>query len=343
MKKANKENRVTITQVAKHAGVTIGTVSHVINGTAPITKETADRVHQAIRELNYVPNVMAKSLRSKKSYMVGLLIPNLNNSFHSKVASTFVDKAYENGYSVLILGYEYSLERERRELNRLESNNIDIIVIFNGCGDEKEIKSYLKKGISVILADRSTELIDVPYIQYDNKKVMYDIVKMLRRKGYKRIGFFSEPLELTNLKDRYDGYRQALREFGYNFREEYVFIRENLQLDNLENGYCYMKEILQTHKKEELPDAWIASSDLLAIGIMRAFTECGYKIPDDFGVVGFDNTEISGYVNPRMTTVNQDQRLLGESLWNMVQQISNGKKEIENVILSQQLVERESC
>ncbi len=343
MRSENTAQRTTITQVAQRAGVTIGTVSHVINGTAPISKETTERVYAAIKELNYIPNVMAKSLRSKKNYTVGLMIPNLNNSFHSKVTSVFVDKAYEDGYSVQILGYEYSLERERRELKRLESNHIGIVVIFNGHGDDEEIKGFLKKGISVVLADRSTEIPGVPFVKYDNRKVMKDIVAMFREKGYRRIGFFSEPIHLTNLEDRYQGYKEALEAYGYSFDEKNVFIKSNLCLDNLRNGYLYMKEILNTHKREDIPDGWIASSDLLGIGMMRAITECGYRIPGDFGVVGFDNTEISGYVNPRLTTVNQEQTLLGEKLWEMVKKISVKQGKVENVSLEQQLVVRESC
>lgn len=335
--------RVTITQVAERAGVTIGTVSHVINGTASISKETTKRVYDAIKELNYTPNVLAKSLRSKKNYTIGLMIPNLNNSFHSKIASVFVDRAYELGYSVQIHGYEYSLDRERRELARLEGNNIGVVIIFNGHGDEKEIKSFIKKGIPVILADRSTEIPGVPYIEYDNKKIMLDIVQLLKTKGYKRIGFFSEPIHLTNLKDRYQGYQDALLKCGYSFQESNVFIKEDLCLDNLKNGYLYMKEILKTHKKEELPDVWITSSDLLAIGIMRAIEEMGYKVPSDFGIVGFDNTEISGYVNPRLTTVSQNQVLLGEKLMEMVRKINDGDRDVKNISLDQTLIIRESC
>lgn len=343
MKNEKTGKKVTITQVAERAGVTIGTVSHVINGTASISKETTKRVYDAINELNYIPNVLAKSLRSKKNYTIGLMIPNLNNSFHSKIASVFVDRAYELGYSVQIHGYEYSLERERRELARLEGNNIGVVIIFNGHGDEKEIKAFIKKGIPVILADRSTDIPEVPYIEYDNKKIMLDIVQMLKEKGYQRIGFFSEPIHLTNLKDRYQGYQEALIKHGYSFCKENVFIKEDLCLDNLKNGYLYMKEILKTYRKEELPDVWIASSDLLAIGIMRAIEEMGYKVPRDFGVVGFDNIEISGYVNPRLTTVSQNQVLLGEKLMEMVNKINNGDRNVENISLDQTLIVRESC
>lgn len=342
MEKKERRKRMTITQVAERAGVTIGTVSHVMNGTAPITQETAQKVYQAIRELNYVPNIMAKSLRSRKNYTIGLMIPNLNNSFHSRITSVFVDRAYKLGYSVQIYGYEYSLEREKEELARLESNNIGVVIIFNGCGDEEEIESFVKKGIPVILADRRTDIPGVPCIEFDNKRVMKEIVLMLKERGYQRIGFFSEPLRLTNLQDRYQGYQDALESCGYPFNENYVFIREDLCLDNLKNGFLYMREILRTRKKEELPQVWITSSDLLAIGIMRAMEESGYKIPMDFGVVGFDNTEISGYVTPRLTTVNQDQVLMGEKLMDMVLRLGN-HEQVENILLDQSLIVRKSC
>lgn len=335
--------RTTITQVAKEAGVTIGTVSHVINGTAPISAETTERVRRAIKALNYIPNATAKSLRSKKNYTIGLMLPNLNNSFHSKVASAFIDKAYIEGYSVQIHGYEYSLERERRELERLERNNIGTVIIFNGYGDEREIKNFLQKGIPVILADRSSTIAQVPHIKFDNHKIMLDIVSALQKKGYQRIGFFSEPIQLTNLKERFQGYQEALKKCGLSFNPKDVFVRDDLCLDNLKNGYRYMRDILSINEKEMLPDAWIASSDLLAIGMIRAMHECGYQIPADFGVVGFDNTEISGYVNPRLTTVEQNQILLGEKLMEMVKQINCDKKDVENISLEQSLVIRESC
>lgn len=335
--------RSTIKQVAERSGVTIGTVSHVINGTAPISDETTMRVRKAIEELKYIPNATAKSLRSKKNYTIGLMLPNLTNNFHSKVASVFVDKAYEQGYSVQIHGYEYSLERERRELIRMEGNDIGIVVIFNGNGDEKEIKDFLKKGIPVILADRSTTIPNVPYIKFDNEKIMADIISMLKRKGYQRIGFFSEPIELTNLQDRFQGYKKALVEYGYEYKEEFVFIKDNLCLDNLKNGYLYMKEILSSYDKAKLPDVWIASSDLLAIGMMRGIHEAGFRVPEDFGIVGFDNIDVSGYVNPRLTTVEQNQVILGEEMMNMIKQCEARNNNVENVLLQQKLVIRESC
>ncbi|MBU9726384.1 LacI family DNA-binding transcriptional regulator [Diplocloster modestus] len=339
---AKTGRRTTIKEVAVRAGVTIGTVSHVINGTAPISPETTERVREAVRELDYKPNPMARYMRSKKSRMIGLMIPNLNNSFYSQVASTFMEMADADGYTVLILGYEYSTEREKKELESLVQNNVDAVVVVNGHDDEEAIDRLTRQGISVILADRRMEGRKIPYIQYDNRKILDQVVSMLKEKGYRSIGFISEKLDLTNLQDRFEGYKKVLGAHGYEFRQEHVFISEKLCLDNMRAGYQFTKDLLQGYKKEELPEAFLASSDLLAIGMLRAFLEAGYQVPGDFGVVGYDNLPIAGFVHPRLTTVNQDRELLGKELWRMTRaRIEDGI--VENVTLQQELIIRESC
>lgn len=337
-----KNSKVTMKEVASKAGVTIGTVSHVINGTASISNETKKRVLKVIKELNYIPNPMARYMRSKKSHMIGLLTPNINNYFHSNIASTFIDEAGREGYSVLILGYNYSLEGEKRAIASLLEYNVDAIVIANGYDDETYIKQILERDVSVILMDRNTTMDNVYYIQYDNKKVIYEIVSRLKNKGYKSIGYISEPLKLVNLEKRYKNYLEALSEFDYNINTKHVFISDKLRMDNIRNGYIYMKEILKTHSKEDLPEAFIVSCDLTAIGVMRAINEAGYSVPEDFGIVGCDNIDVAGYTKPRLTTINQNQVLMGKELWKMVKQCCEGKK-AQNITLKQELIIRESC
>ena len=336
------QKRSTMREVAVAAGVTIGTVSHVINGTAPISKKTTKRVLKVIEELDYEPNPMARYMRSKKSRMIGLMIPNLGNNFHSQIASTLVNKANEAGYTVLIIGYNYSLQREMHEMQNLAQRNVDTIVIVNGYDDEEYITKLVNQGINVILADRRTDLENIPYVQFDNAPVMHEAVKMLKEKGYKRIGFISEPLKLINIDDRYKAYKAALKECGYKFNENHVYISKRLRLDNMRNGYNYTKELLEKHTKEELPDVFIASSDLLAIGVLRAIQEKGYKVPGDFAIIGYDNLEVASYMQPRLTSVHQDQVLLGETIWEMIERGVKGE-EILNITLQQKLINRNSC
>lgn len=338
-----KRNRITIRHVAERAGVTIGTVSHVINGTATISPETSERVRAAIDELHYVPNLTARSLRSRKSKVVGFLIPNLNNTFYSRISSTFIDLAFENGYIVQILGYEYSLEKELQAINSLASDSVDIVIILNGYGDEKGIRQLLDARKQVILADRTSEIPGVNCVCFDNKMGVAEAVKLLKSRGYQRIGFLSEPLALTNVQERFTAFKQALSENGYAFQEEQVFICESFQLNAMVNGYHYVKDILQTGAMKELPDAFIATSDLLAIGAIKAFRECGYSVPGDVGIVSYDNLDIASFVDPGLTTIEQNQTMMGKELFRMVKAISEKETLQEQVILPQKLIIRESC
>lgn len=337
-----KSYRATMKDVARRAGVTVGTVSHVINHTAPISEETTKRVCEAIEALDYVPNNFARSMRTKVNKHVGLMIPNLTNDFHSRIASNFVDMATKYKYIVHIMGYEYSLEREMDEMRSLLEYNVGTVVIVNGENDEEAIQELVEKGVHVILVDRRSDLKEVPYIEFDNRNTYCKIVGCLKEKGYKSIGFVCEPLGIINLKDRYEGYLDGLKKNGYKFDPDHVYISERLYLDYMKNSYLYMKDVLKTKKREELPDAFIITSDLLAIGVMRAIHEAGYRVPRDFGVIGCDNLLIAGYTFPRLSTVEQNREVLCQEIWKMILSLDEGKKP-DNIVLPQEIVWRESC
>lgn len=339
---SKKSYRATMKDVARKAGVTVGTVSHVINHTAHISEETTKRVCDAIKALDYVPNNIARSMRKKVNKHVGLMIPNLTNDFHSRIASCFVDMAAEYKYIVHIMGYEYSLERELDEMRSLLEYNVGTVVIVNGEKDEQAISELVEKGVHVILVDRRTDMKEVPYIEFDNRKTYRKMVGALKERGYKSIGFICEPLKIINLVDRYEGYLEGLKENGYLFNPDHVYISEQLYLDYMKNSYLYMKDVFATRKREELPDVFVVTSDLLAIGTMRAIHEAGYSVPKDFGVIGCDNLLIAGYTYPRLSTVEQNRKLLCQNIWNMILTLEEGKKP-ENIVLPQEIIWRESC
>lgn len=200
----------------------------------------------------------------------------------------------------------------------------------------------MQNDIHVILADRNAEGLNVSSVSFDNQDMLYTIVEMLKKKNYKRIGLFIEPVTLSNLQKRYEHFLKASEKFGYKNPLDNVFTDKSLALNKLHSSYIFMKTILENHKKKDLPDAWIASSDYLAIGMMRAMNELGYRVPHDFGIIGFDNLDISGYVNPRLTTVEQNQELFGEMLWKVTKKLVK-TQENQHLVIPQKLVERESC
>lgn len=334
--------RTTMKDVAKKAGVTIGTVSHVINGTASISEETKQRVWKVIEETNYTPNPMASYMRSKKSKIIGLMLPDLNNHFFAKTASQFASLAYQNGYTVLILENSYSPEKEQQNMQILIRNNADAVIIMCGLQKEELLDEFLKKKKIVIFADQNSTCGDIPCIQFDNNKIMMKIVSLLKQRGCDSIGFLCETLELTNIRKRFEAYERALLANGYVYRPEHVFLSKSLRMDHIKNGYSYMKEILSTHKKEELPKAWITSSDLSAVGAIRAMNEAGYRVPEDFAFIGWDNLEISEFISPKLTTVLQNQTRLGHEMWDMFMKCVE-EVPTQNIVLEQELIIRESC
>lgn len=337
------KKKVTITQVAKYAGVSVGTVSNYLNGTVSVSPEKAEKVQQAINDLDYTPDALASSLRSKNSKTIYVLTPNLRNAFYTNIISALMEYAYKAGYSVNISGYEYSDERERKQLRLLGScKQGSSVIIFNGYNDETEIRRLVKKDMHVILADRQTFVKNTSSVNYENHQVVFELVRLLKEKGYQTIGLMAELTELENIRKRRDSFIEAMYFYGFKNPEECVFEDKSLSLDKLRNSYLYMKWLLEHNKKENLPKAWIATSDYLAIGMMRAINEKGYSIPDDFGIVGFDNLDLSGYINPRLTTAEQDQELFGKTLWEVVKRMKQTGK-TEQIVLPQKIIIRESC
>ena len=336
------EKRATIKDVAKKAGVTIGTVSHVLNGTASISRETTERVRQVVHELGYVPNASARNMRKKHNRMIGLLVPKISNYYYSQLSSVFMNEAAKDGYTVMLLSYEYSLDREKEEIRNLIENNVEAIVIVNGSRDEESIRDAIDKKLKIVLADRRTDLADVPYVEFENKVEIIKAVRLLKQKGYRSVGFLSESLDLSNLQDRYEGYKLALQENGYEYRADYVYISDEFRQDHLEQGYCFIKKLLSEKTEEELPEAFFISSDMMALGIIKGMEESGYRIPEDFGIISYDDLQVAAFSRPALTTIRQDRHILGRTLWDITRKKVMGM-EVENIRLPQKLVVRESC
>ena len=211
MDKSTKK-RATITQVAKHAGVSVGTVSNYLNGTAGVSHDRAARIQQAIDVLDYIPDTLASSLRRKDSTAIHVLTPHLDSAFYTNTISALMHDAYEAGYTVHISGYEYSSEIERQQLRALESSKPGTsIIIFNGFDDLTEIKRLAKKQIHVIMADRREIPGYTSSVIFDNRRVPFEIICLLKNRNYKRIGLFTEPTKLQNIRERVEGFLEAMK------------------------------------------------------------------------------------------------------------------------------------
>lgn len=338
-------DKITMKEVARLSGVTIGTVSHVIHGTASISEETKQRVLKVIEQTGYTLDPMAGYMRSKRSHIIGLLIPDLNNYFFSKCASVLIGLAYNSGYTVMILENGNSPDKERENIQILQRNKADAVITMCGLLTAADYLPFLKENKPVLLADQVTDNPDVLNITYDNQKIMHEIIGHLQKAGYTRIGFMSESLQRTNLKTRYDAYIQELENAGLVHYPGYDFISDLLCMDHMYNGYMYMNRLLETHDRATLPEVIVTSADMIAIGCMRALKEHGMSVPDDMALIGWDDQDISSFVSPRITTVGQHQDRLAEKIWEMMEarlQDSN-RDSSGRLVLEQTFIVRESC
>ena len=309
-------SRTTMQDVAKLANVTIATVSHVINGTAKISPETSERVREAICALNYHPNPHAQALRRPCAKSIGYLVPDITTSYYSNFFSCFSSFAYEKEFSVSAISYQHNPKHEVAEIRNLLAQNIDAILLYNGFDDNEGLEIIRQSSVPLILLDRHQD--GYSYISFNNSQTMELLVKLLKASGYSKIGYISESVLIQNLNDRYIGFLRGMQSNGLVTDMRDILISSRPRVDNLSIGYRLMRERLAAPTPYPLADVFIASSDLIAFGAMRAIVEAGLRIPDDIAIIGCDNLQMSSYVQPQLTTIKQSYTDIAEHAWKML-------------------------
>lgn len=333
------KKRVTIKDVAREADVSIATISYVVNNKENLSKETIDRVNDAIKKLNYIPDLSARSLVNRKSNLIGIVIPQtepgkqlmFSNPFYGEFLSGVEYTARLNGYLVIISGadanesyFEFSSKR-----------NLDGIIIL-GMYPEEFYSELKKSQIPIVLIDSYCDDHYFHSIQINDRYGGYLATKYLLEKGHKSIAIVTGKIKKEGVSEkRYLGYRDALKEFGISFKPENVF---EGAVD-----YDYALNIAEKLINTDEITAVFATADILAMGMMKRLKQMGKKIPDDISVVGFDDIHITNLIDPGLTTVKQNIYGKGEAsvklLLDCIEKKVKGKQEI---ILPIEIIERES-
>ncbi len=326
--------KVTIREVAKRAGVSVTTVSRVLNGhdLEHMRPETKARVLEAIEALDYVPVRMAQRLRRQKTQIIAVLLPDISNPFFSLLARGVGSVAFEKGYSTLICDSNHSVEKESRYLKILLAEQVEgIIFIPVGQPDRESINRLLRRGIDIVVADRSVK--GLPSVEADNKSGSYELTELLLQKGYRNIAYIAGPQEVSTASDRLAGFIAAMQ----NADVEPV----SVQYGNFtyESGYTLAQDLFRSTNV----DAIMAANDLMAIGAIRAAEEMGLHVPQDIGVTGFDHISLLEFVQPRLTTVHIPAYRMGEAAMRLFIQRSNGKLSEKKILLETKLITGESC
>ena len=287
----------SLKDVAKYTGISVSTISRVLSNKNYVKEHTRKKVLEAVRLLNYSPNIMAQSLKKGRSNTIALLIPSIQNMIFTEVTRGVEDTARKNGYMVILCNTDESIEIEKSYISTLRPRLIDGFIIASSIPHSIHIQQLRNENFPVVLACRVYDN-SIDAVVSNNKTAAYEAVKYLIERGHRKIAITLGDTQLVLYSDRYKGYLQALEENNINLDEKLV-IR---QRSNISSFYNLTKSMLENGI---IPDAVFSTTDAQAITVMRAIFDCGFRVPDDISVVGFDNVEISALVEPPLSTVSQ--------------------------------------
>lgn len=328
---------VTIQQIAKRADVSIGTVSHVINGTANVREKLRHRVLEAIRSLGYQPNELARGMRRNQTSMLAMIIPDITNPFFPAVVRGAEDIAYRNSLRLVLCNTDNDPQKETFYLNELQSYRPAGWLVIPAA--ESRIAAHMRSvntTTPVVCLDRQPKGWDGDVVLVDNETGALNATRYLLRMGHKRLAAITGPLNLTVAVERLEGFKRALREAGITLEPDYV---QEARFER-SAGYEAAKRLLGMLPR---PTAIFASNDLIALGVLAAAREMGLRCPEDLSVVGFDNLDFSELTAPALTTVYQSGYQLGTAAARLLLDRIGGKKHSpERIFLPTELKIRES-
>ncbi|MFQ5343324.1 MAG: LacI family DNA-binding transcriptional regulator [Anaerolineae bacterium] len=326
----------TIKDVAEHAGVSPTTVSHVLNETRYVSPELVTRVWEAVEDLKYQPNAVARSLRRKQTHTLGMIIPDNSNPFFAEVARGIEDLCFDLGYNVILCNSDQNRDKERTYIDLLTEKRVDGIVFVAAGGHAKHLQSVLERGVPVVVVDRELQDIQCDRVLTDNWSGGRKATDHLIQRGHKRIACIAGPSDLTPSWERVRGYREALEAAGLPFDEQLIR-RGDFRAPS---GYTAMQELLAL---PEPPTAVFVCNDLMAIGAMRAISEQGLGIPGDVAVVGFDDIALASYSNPPLTTMAQPRQEMGRLAAELlIKRVRDNDRPPQRQLLETRLIIRQS-
>ena len=318
-------------------GLTAQTISNYLNKSAPVSKKSQDKIQEAIKKLNYSPNIFARGLRIGKSKTIAVIIPEIANPFFSSVVYGIEEVAKKEGYSTILTSSRYDTNVIEEELEKL-SNYTEGIILCTNTIEDRKIKRILRKKVPIVAVDIKIENGLIPSVEVDNYKAVKEGINYLIGMGHKNIYYFLEPLSLDITKDRLKAYKDCLSDNGINVDSDKIIIDKRLEISKTQVGYDIMKEIIG---RIDIPAAVFASSDLIIIGTMKAAIEKGYRIPQDMSFLGFENIFLSEFINPPLTTIKQPKQEMGRVAMKLLLDLMSGKKiKDKRLFLETNLIER---
>lgn len=330
----------TINDLAKLLNLSPSTVSRALRNHPDISNKTKDKVLAMAADTNYQPNLIAQSLQNRRSNNIGVIVPEIRNTFFSTVISGIEEVAYEAGYTIMVCQSADTYAREVLNTKALAANRVAgmLVSLSQETSDFSHLETVMSQGIPLVLFDRVAENLEASQVIVDDFTGAYNAAQHLIKQGYKRIAHLAGSQSLFVSRKRYEGYAAALINCGMEIKPEYVISGGYHE----EDGKDGMKKLLQLKK---IPDAVFAVNDPVALGAFLHIQDMGLKIPEDIALVGFSNNPNTRLVRPKLTTVNQPAFEIGQTAANLLLKSFSDKSvkhEIETVVLKTELVVRQS-
>lgn len=319
----------TIKDVAKLAGVSVATVSRVINDSGYVHQETLKKVEGAIKLLNYKPNTVARSLFKKSSRVIGLVVPDIINPFFPEIARAVEDVAYKAGYTVVLCNSDENSEKEKQYVDVLLRSNVDGFIV---AASTQNSTSYLNLTVPIVAIDRKCGE-DIPVVYSDNFEGSKKAAELLIEKGCKYLAHIRGPRNTSSANERYEGFLAAVA----NKNIWYTVVESKFNKQESE------KTAIALLKEHPQIDGIAAGNDIIASAVVKAALQKGINIPNDLQVVGFDGIQLSEMMYPSITTVAQPIYTMGEKATKLLIKKVEGKQLTEkDYCLPVQLIERET-
>jgi len=331
-------SRVTIKHVAQRAGVSVATVSRVIRNRGYVREKTRRKVLAAVRELDYHPNVIARSMVTKSTQTIGLVMTDIVNPFFAELARGVESVAWSDGYTLILANTDEDVRREQAIVNTLVEKQVDgLIIVPASSRQAPHLFEIFHQQMPMVLVDRGVENLPVDTIMVDNEYAAYQAVSHLIGLGHRDIGMIMDNLDITTIAERLAGYRRALMEHGLTVSEERIQCCQY----TLQSAYEITFKMLQGSPR---PTALFTASNFMTLGTIKAILDLGLKIPEDIALVGFDDLEWNRLFYPQLTAVAQPVFELGRvAAQRLLSRLKGEQSPPQEIRLKTTFIVRHSC
>jgi DNA-binding LacI/PurR family transcriptional regulator len=296
----------TIKEVALRAKVSTATVSRVLNDNYPTSQEAREKVFAAIKELGYRPNAVARSLKMNKTFMIGMVVPDISNIFFMEIARGVESIISQLGYTMIFCSTDENPEKELKLLKALNEKRVDYVILASSMQDSSKLNRLIDEGLNIIMIDTIVSGVKADSIVEENYSASYKLITHAIELGHRDFGIVNGIMEVSTARERYEGFKQALQDHG--LKENHHFIIEGSY--NRKQAYTNSLKQLQDYR-DCLPSIFFSTNNEMTEGLMIALNEVGVQIPKEVSLVSYGDITVPKLILPHLTYVEQDARAIG--------------------------------